>query len=447
MNKQLFRNIIGLLFCILLLSCSDSEDTQHSPLKLVSVNPAEGGQVTPGMVEVVFEFDQPITINDVTKITLNNGAVENAYAVARYLKTKVELEEAGNYTFKIDLGALSVFSTDMVNEDVYLTEFTVLDVDGPGPAFNISPTPSNANADTGAKALYTWMLKQFGKKMISGSTQEEPGFSYAKQVTGKTPLLKGWDMQPYSPRYSWLWENDGHVFGPDLNNPNTPNAIAWYNENGQKPIIAFTWHWHSPMGGEPGTNTFYTADTDFDASKAVIEGTEEYIATIRDIDAIAVQLKKLSDAGVPVLWRPLHEAGGTWFWWSAKGPDTYKKLWNIMYDRLTNHHHLNNLLWVWNGDDINWYVGDDKCDIASNDVGQDDTYKNEFEKVYSVTNGKKMLSLSETGTVLDPDKALSEGVYWSYWMTWHDAIQNRDPEDLIIIFNSPNVITLESYVK
>lgn len=445
MNNRLFKCVTNLLFCMLLVtSCeNDAKNVDLSPLQLLAVTPSEKEQVTTGTVEVTFEFNHPITIKDPTKIMLNNKVVENVYAVARYLKTKVEIDLAGTNVFKIDLGALSVFPTDKVNENVYSTEFTA--VDNPGPAFNISATPCNPNANAGAKALYTWMLKQLGKKMISGSTEQQ--FSWIIEHVGKTPLLKGWDMQPYSPRYAWYSENGSYIFRPNLNDPATPDAIAWYNDHDKKPIIAFSWHWHSPMGGEPGKNTFYMAETDFDASKAVIEGTEEYEATIRDIDAIADQLKKLNDTGVPVLWRPLHEAGGTWFWWSAKGPDVYKKLWNIMYDRLTNYHHLNNLLWVWNGDDINWYVGDDKCDIISNDVGQDDMYKSEFEKAYNLTNGTKMLALSETGIVPDADKALSQGVHWSYWMTWQDAVKNRSDEELKAIFNSLKVITLESYVE
>lgn len=447
MNNRLFKCITNLLFCMLLVtSCeSDSKNVEYSPLQLLSVKPTAGEQVSPGVVEIVFEFDQPITINDVTKITLNNKVVENAYAVARYLKARVEVESESTNVFKIDTRTLSIFSTDKMNETAYSVEFTAPAIDNPGPEFNINDTPCNPNADAGARALYTWMLKQHGKRIISGSTDGD-SFSYAKRITGHTPLLKGFDMQAYSLHYPYLWGGDGHTFGPDLNNPSTPDAIAWYNDNDQKPIIAFTWHWHSPMGGEPGKNTFYTNETDFDASQAVIEGTEEYNATIGDIDAIADQLKKLRDAGVPVLWRPLHEGSGTWFWWGAKGPEVYKKLWNMMYDRLTNHHQLNNLLWVYNGGDVNWYPGDDKCDVITDDVGQDDIYKDRFENVYKITNGKKMLGLSESGNaIMDPDKALREGVYWSYWMTWHDAIKNGDPEDLKAVYNNPKVVTLESY--
>ncbi len=52
--------------------------------------------------------------------------------------------------------------------------------------------------------------------------------------------------------------------------------------------------------------------------KGVTVGTAEYNATIRDIDAIAVQLKRLQNEKIPIIWRPLHEAGGKWFWWGSK---------------------------------------------------------------------------------------------------------------------------------
>ncbi len=60
-------------------------------------------------------------------------------------------------------------------------------------------------------------------------------------------------------------------------------------------------------------------------------------------------LKKLYDANVPVLWRPFHEMNGIWFWWGNRpGEGGIKELWKIMYYRYTDHHRLNNLIWVWN---------------------------------------------------------------------------------------------------
>ena len=78
------------------------------------------------------------------------------------------------------------------------------------------------------------------------------------------------------------------------------------------------------------------------------EISEGCYAMIQDIDAVSEQLKKLADADVPVLWRPLMEAGGDWFWWGASGADAYRWLWELMYTRMTEYHQLNNLLWIWN---------------------------------------------------------------------------------------------------
>ena len=36
------------------------------------------------------------------------------------------------------------------------------------------------------------------------------------------------------------------------------------------------------------------------------------------LDRIASALEELQDAGVVVLWRPLQEMNGSWFWWGMK---------------------------------------------------------------------------------------------------------------------------------
>ena len=45
-----------------------------------------------------------------------------------------------------------------------------------------------------------------------------------------------------------------------------------------------------------------------EASALATSWSRAYRLLIRDIDAIAVQLRKFADAGVSVLWRPLHDA-------------------------------------------------------------------------------------------------------------------------------------------
>ncbi len=345
---------------------------------------------------------------------------------------------AGNHTIQIrsDWGWINIDNVRLVG--------------GSGATYNLKTTLANTASSTATQQLFSWMRQQFRTKVISGQTDGSE-FTYIKNLTGRTPLLRGYDMQPYSPRYPYSWDSSCgcHTFAPNLNATVTNDAIAWYNNNAKKPIIQFQWHWHSPMGGSAGTNTFYTSDTNFDVSRAVIPGTAEYTATIRDIDAISVQLKKLRDAGVPVLWRPLHELGGTWFWWSAKGAGPFKALWNLMYDRMTNYHQLNNLIWVWNGNDANWYVGNDKCDIASIDFyGTPFTYpivKEEYDKIYAITAGTKILGMSENGSIPNIDQAWSQGATWAFFMTWYDHITSANSNAMIqSIYTNPKTITLEN---
>ena len=57
------------------------------------------------------------------------------------------------------------------------------------------------------------------------------------------------------------------------------------------------------------------------------------------LEKIAGYLKLLQEAGIPVIWRPLHEAAGNtytyntgaWFWWGADGAQAYKDLWIYVF--------------------------------------------------------------------------------------------------------------------
>ncbi len=231
----------------------------------------------------------------------------------------------------------------------------------PKNTYNITPNLVNPTANSEAKSLYAFLVSKFNVRIISGQTDDY--YDKIKPIAGKTPMIRGFDFQHYTQGYSYLWDNkiNGQSFGWE-DNGQTQKAIDWYKQTGNIGIVSFQWHWHSPSGGTVGSNTFYTQYTTFDASKAVASGTQENKDAIRDIDSIATQLKKLQTAGVPVLFRPLHEASGSgkidgsgaWFWWGAKGATVCKELYNIIYNRLTNYHGLNNLIWVWSSSEPDW---------------------------------------------------------------------------------------------
>lgn len=313
--------------------------------------------------------------------------------------------------------------------------------------YTIAPDLINPNATDAAKNLYAYLRSNFNVHIISGQTNDR--YNSIKPIAGKSPLLRAFDFQHYTQGYSYLWDNatGGFKFGAE-DDGSVQTAIDWYNQTGKKGIVNFHWHWHSPFGGKVGTNTFYTTSTTFDISKAVISGTPENIKILEDIDAIAFQLKRLQTAGVPVLWRPLHEAGGTWFWWGAKGPVACKQMYQIMYDRLTNYHGLNNLIWVWSTPETEWYPGNDSVDIIGYDsypgAYNYDSQKSAFDRLYTLTNGNKLIVMSENGPIPNPDDCLTYDAPWSYFMSWSSLVTDQNTNQHIIdVFNNPNVLTLE----
>ena len=288
-----------------------------------------------------------------TSVVLNGGATSEVIFPAGETFTdasagQVLLNEGSN-------------TIDIVNNwGWYLIDSITITPSAARPPHKINAAPVNPAADANSVALYNYLKSIYGKKILSGQ-QELSWANWIGEQTGKIPALVSVDLMDYSPS-----RVERGTVGTAVE-----EAIEHHNRGG---IVSVLWHWNAPVGlydteEQRWWSGFYTAATDFDVEAALSDTTNaNYTLLIRDIDAIAVELKKLEDAGVPVLWRPLHEAEGKWFWWGAKGPEPAKKLWDIMYERLVNHHKINNLLWVWNSVAADWYPGDATIDIVSVDV-------------------------------------------------------------------------------
>ena len=307
----------------------------------------------------------------------------------------------------------------------------------------VIPNPSAATTD-----LYRFLSKTYGKVILSGQYGGDVEFNRIKSVSGRTPLIRGFDLIEYSP------SRVAH----GSTSTETEKAIAWHAQNG---IVTFAWHWNAPKDliDQPGKEWwrgFYTEATTFDVTKAMNNtASEEYTLIIRDIDAIAIQLKKLKDANVPVLWRPLHEAEGAWFWWGAKGPEPCKWLWKLAFDRLVNYHQLDNLIWVWTSTAsaaaVDWYPGDNYVDIIGADIYLPaGTYTSNFimfDNLASIFGGKKIITLSENGPMPDPERLFLERAAWNWFCTWGgsfitDGLSNSAAH-INTVFNHEYVITLD----
>ena len=296
----------------------------------------------------------------------------------------------------------------------------------------VSYSLSNQDASKEAEELYGYICETFGNAIISGQQEstwmgsDQYEFDYIYKKTGKYPAIRGLDYM-----------ND------DFKGVNK-RAADWHEKGG---IVTICWHCGCDFSGS-WDECMKTELADWD--KALTEGTPEYKKLIAGMDKAAEALKELKKQNIPVLWRPFHELDGGWFWWSKGGAENFKKLWTIMYDRYTNYHKLDNLIWVFgysgnNRDYDKWYPGDEYIDIIGADSYSDGANEKLYRSVEKIADGKMPICFHECGRI-PTVKQLKEGkADWVWFMTWHTEYitDGNNVDDLKNIYNDEYVITLD----
>lgn len=332
--------------------------------------------------------------------------------------------------------------------------------------YSVSGKLINPNASKSAKKVMKFICDNYGKNVISGQ-QSDGGlngaeFSAIKAATGKTPAILGLDLMDYTP---------SRIKKGASGSAAVEKAVEFSEAGG---IVTMSWHWNAPAkyiksGNDKNGNPrwwggFYTENVKNLDLEKIMNGKDKegYKLLMSDIDAIAEQLKKLQKKDVPVLFRPLHEASGGWFWWGSDGPEAYKKLWKTMYDRLTNKHGLNNLIWVWNGQSADWYPGDEYVDIIGEDIyPPEHDYSAQTSKFRTAADYpdsvNKVVALTENGVLFDIDKAKKSDSVWSWFCVWSGdfcvkgdgAVSEKYTEEEMWkkVYNHKNVLTLEDSKK
>lgn len=309
--------------------------------------------------------------------------------------------------------------------------------------------PVNRNATPEAVALLQELYDAAGRKIITGQhTQtvpmEEIGHIY--ELTGQKPKLQGFELLAYSPNINYEDTSEACMTEVRENRETVETALKWAMET--KGIVSFCFHWFSPIGGKD--KSFYTEHTDFDPERVLEEGTPEREAFYHDLDVIAEELRRFQEKSIPILWRPLHESEGGWFWWGSKGPGVARELYLLMYHYYTEVLHLDHLLWVWSCPAKEGYPGDDYVDVIGWDVyvpsHTSTDYKAEYEELMQNTGSGKVAALTEVGILPDVELLQESRVPWAYYMTWSKEFcigeEHNDNAELQKLYSSAYSITL-----
>ena len=416
---------------------------------------------------LTLSYNKMVTLSSTAVVTVNGSNVEPAISSTN-VTIPLALESGKSYTVNAAEGTfVGKLEPNTVSPAFSLTFTTkkVEDVDNS----KITRTLSNPDATQQAKNVYEYLLSQYGQKTVSASMANVNwNFAEAELVnkaTGKYPAMATMDyihlftLTSHNPFPGWKVAYD-----------DVTEAEKWWNNNG---LIAASWHWTMPntAGGEmeqkytctPGDGSQKNGNwtTTCKPSNIMKNGTWEKTIADEDLEIMASLLKKLQDKGIPVIFRPLHEAsgntygqyagGGAWFWWGIEGAEVYKQLWIYLYDYFHNAG-VNNLIWVWtsqNNGDTDWYPGDAYVDIIGQDIYNKSAADNanDFTKLQT-TYPNKMVTLSEFGGVGKISDQWSKGARWSYFMPWYkyDAttLDNHDHADTAWwtdAMNNANVIT------
>jgi mannan endo-1,4-beta-mannosidase len=315
--------------------------------------------------------------------------------------------------------------------------------------------PATPHASPEAAALLKFLYGISGKYTLTGQHNypniKDRNSRFAAEYTGKTPAVFSTDWG-----HAKAGDTDSYLARPDI----VEEAVR---QQGLGSIITICWHAAPPTADEPVTFRPVPGNSapeplasvqgrllDAQFADVLTPGTALYKRWCRQVDSVAVYLKKLQAARVPVLWRPYHEMNGGWFWWGGRtGRFSTAALYRQLFDRLVKHHRLRNLVWVWSVDRPNrpemrfqnYYPGDRYVDVLSLDVYGGDFNRSYYDTLAALSKGRP-IALAEVGNPPTPE-ILAGQPRWTFYVTWAGMVRNTTKRQYDALVHDPRVLGLE----
>lgn len=177
-----------------------------------------------------------------------------------------------------------------------------------------APTAPNAEAFSAANkaTVLNYLASIKGQKIVSGQHNKEPA-SQPNQYTQRVKDITG--------VYPGLWGGDFLFNSADVaNRQRIVDQAKTEWKNGA--LVSLTWHVCPPTVGSSCSFDDVKSDlTDAQWSQLTTNGTSLNTAWKKRLDEIVPYLQQLKDAGVPAIFRPLHEMNEQWAWWGGAGPE------------------------------------------------------------------------------------------------------------------------------
>lgn len=293
-------------------------------------------------------------------------------------------------------------------------------------AYEVSNSPVITEPSENTKTVRRYLADVYGNRVLTGqfcSSGTNTEINAIYMATGRYSAVRCADIGIFSDYYQGYDKNDENELSA---------AAAWWKNGG---LVSYTWYWQSPQAEK---SSCYRELTDFDIKKAVTDNdivelnpvsieaymqtgriSRECLAIINDIDAIAQKLRLLEAQDIPVLFRPMPEAGNGWYWWGAD-KESYLWLYKFMYRRMVDFHKLTNLIWIWDGESPDFYPGDEYVDIVGMDMYADSDISGNSRMIDATnyTIKSKCTALTECGKIPNPDYIVRDNAYWLWFALW-----------------------------
>jgi hypothetical protein len=308
-------------------------------------------------------------------------------------------------------------------------------------------SPVDPQATPQARKLLCYLYSIYGNHVMSG--QQETSWdtgggtdtTYINTTTGHYPAVLGQDFLYAPDTNGGGAESMGSTPAPTTT---TSRAVAWWGAGG---ISEICYHMGAPGLSDSYDNAKTAVPTGL--ASVLTVGSAAYTSFVSKLDYAAAELLYLQSHDVAVIWRPFHEAGGTWFWWSMGTGAQFVQLWEFEFNYFTQTKGIHNVVWLlaWDGSPSAAFdPGPTYRDIAGPDTyATNQPFTSNFDAAKAIVGASVPLALHETGTIPQPSNMFPNTAPWILFNVWAGYEQSANtPATLTSAYTSTYTINRDT---